>query len=253
MTIYSWQTVNTGNLAEQVCRPTDYFPFPCGVVAMDQEDRDFSRGPVIFGASGLLYPEIAPILEKAVSEKQHPMVAWGIGNNTHYGDRVWWPDWLAKFDLVGLRDHRSPYHYVPCPSCMSPLFAEWRDKPPQHELVIYDQVDYPVKLEVPDTPRMNNCHGKEKLAEVVAFLSSGRVILTSSYHGVYWGYLLNRRVLCWEPWSTKFHTLFPAPVFVNAESWQAHTWKPADTPGYLEDCQRRNTEFHQQVLKLLNL
>lgn len=253
MTIYSWQTVNLGNLAEQVCRPTDYFQFPCEVVAMDQQDRDFSRGPVIFGASGLLYPEIAPILEKAVNEKRYPMVAWGIGNNTHHGDRVWFPDWLAKFDLVGLRDAQSPYEYVPCPSCMSHLFAEHREKQPEHDLVIYDQIDYPVKMTSDGVPRMNNCHPADKLPEVVNFLASGRVILTSSYHGAYWGYLLNRRVLIWEPWSTKFHTLAPKSCFVNAANWRELAELPADTGLYLEDCRRRNVEFHQRVLKLLGL
>lgn len=251
MKIYSWQTVNTGNLAEQVCRPTDFFKFNHEIVVMDQDDHDFSHGPVIFGGSGLLYPEIAPILEEAVKNKRYTMIAWGIGTNTHGATEWEYPEWLNKFDLCGLRDYETTHNYVPCPSCMNEEFRDARLIKPSHELVIYDQVDYPVTMQMNGIPRMNNCHPKEKLREVINFLASGKAILTSSYHGVYWGYLLNRNVLIWKPWSTKFFTFKPKPVFVDENNWLTSLMIEQDHSHYYGECVTRNIEFHQEVSRML--
>lgn len=252
--IYSWQTVNCGNLAEQVCRPTEYFDLGQEVEVLDQEcpDEAFHQGPVIFGASGLLYPEIAPRLEKAVKSKSHPMIAWGIGHNTHYGKTIEYPDWLNSFDLVGLRDWGTRWDYVPCPSCMSSVFDVSYGIPP-NRLVVYDQIDYPVKLELNGIPRENNFHPAEDLPKIVSFLASGETILTSSYHGAYWGRLLNRKVLVWEPWSTKFHTFKPPYLtFVNAETWEKSVDLPQDHRGYLYECRTRNRHFADRVKLVLN-
>jgi hypothetical protein len=70
------------------------------------------------------------------------------------------------------------------------------------------------------------------MARVVAFLGSGRVIVTSSYHGVYWGRLLGRTVVP-QPRGSKFWHLPPAG------------------PGMLEDHRALNRTFHQAALSLL--
>lgn len=244
--IYSWQTVNQGNLAEQICRPTDYFNLghPVTVIPNNCKPVDFTYGPVIFGASGLLYPEISPILESAVMSKQYPMVAWGIGHNTHGGTEISYPDWLRRFDLVGLRDYHSPYPYVPCPSCMHSAFDV--DYTPTRDLVIYDQIDFPVGVTAPGVPRENNFHPPQNMKRIVEFLGSARTILTSSYHGTYWGYLLNRQVLIWKPWSTKFSTLKPNPCFVDEETWNKP--HPAQNHyGYLQECRHLNRVFAERV------
>lgn len=251
--IYSWQTVNTGNLAEQVCRPTDYFDLG-PVETLPDERREMPMdGPIIFGGSGLLYPEIAGILESTASTSSHPCIAWGIGVNTHHGDAVIWPDWLNRFALVGLRDWCSPHAYVPCPSCMHPAFDAYHDSSPKRTLVIYDQIDFPVGVDMPDVCRINNSKPKSAMEEVVEFLASGETILTSSYHGAYWGFLLNRRVLIWKPWSTKFFCFKPRCFYVDETSFKLFITVPQDNSGYLEECRSINREFARQTRKVLGL
>lgn len=252
-TIYSWQTVNLGNLAEQVCRPVDYVDLGCEVKVLDQNcpESDFKLGPVIFGASGLLYPEIAPTLERAVCNKLHPMIAWGIGHNTHGGSIIDYPDWLDLFDAVGLRDYGTPWNYVPCPSCLSPVFDIDYGRP-DNPLVIYDQIDYPVAAKYTGVPRENNLHGAADLPRIIRFLASGEKILTSSYHGAYWGMLLGRKVVLWTPWSTKFRTFRKVPPIIHSEVWPL---PEGETGGddYLKDCRERNFEFSEKVMALLDI
>lgn len=244
--IYSWQTVNPWNLAEQVCRPTEYFDFgPVTVLPQDCSLEDFQKGPVIFGASGLLYPEIAPILQAAVNQKQHPMIAWGIGHNTHGGTKVEYPEWLSMFDLVGLRDYITPYLYVPCPSCLHKAF-DVAYPPPCHKLVVYDQFDYPVGAEYKGAARENNNHPASEMDRIVAFLASGETIVTSSYHGAYWGMLLNRQVILWRPWSTKFYGFKVMPHAIDGETW-TFTANPNSDTYYLKECRALNRVFAERV------
>lgn len=253
ITIYSWQTVNLGNLAEQVCRPVDYVDLGCEVKVLDQNcpDSDFQIGPVIFGASGLLYPSIAPILERAVRFKRHQMIAWGIGHNTHGGSIIDYPDWLNCFDVVGLRDYGTPWNYVPCPSCLSDVF-DMDYGPPTQSMVIYDQIDYPVGAKYEGVPRENNCHGSDDLPRIIRFLASGETILTSSYHGAYWGMLLGRKVVLWTPWSTKFRTFRNVPPIIHSEIWPIPNGETGGD-GYLDDCRKRNLDFSEKVSNLLKL
>ena len=253
--IYSWQVVNVGNLAEHISRPTDYFSdFKAEVLDWQCEYEELLKGPVIFGATGLLFPGLDARLKYASENSKHPLIAWGIGHNTHFGDRIEYPEWLSKFSAVGVRDWGTPYCYVPCPSCMNSVIgaAVERDASPTVPMVIYEHMDFPVRIEA-DLPRMNNQHEVQELGKVVDFLASAKVIVTSSYHGAYWGFLLNRRVLVWEPWSTKFWTFKPKTLFVDKENWRLASTVPQDNTGYYEDCITRNRQFAAKVRAILGV
>lgn len=252
--IYSWQTVNPMNLAEQVCRPTEYFQEFKNVVTLDQDcsDEDLCKGPVIFGGSGLFFPSIAPRLEYALRHSKHPVILWGVGANTHHGTKFEWPSWTGEFSLVGLRDWPNPWAYVPCPSCLHEAFQVERQAP-VHDLIIYDQIDFPVGLNL-NVPRETNGHPKSEMERIIAFLASGKTILTSSYHGAYWGFLLNRKVVVWKPFSTKFYGLKPRTVFCDDESnLELALSIPQDNAGFLEECRGLNSDFAQSVAAKLGL
>jgi len=251
-------TVNPDNLAEQVCRPSAYFKELSEVKVLPNDIDDFDvflKNAVIFGGSGLFYPDTAEVLEEALKRKKHPMVLWGIGANEHLEHLVRWPEWTNEFDLIGLRDYGNPWGYVPCPSCMSPYFDEARAKTPEHEVVVYDHPLGPIKG-LKDHPRRSNNHKAEKYREILLFLASGKTIVTSSYHGTYWGMLLGRKVLCWRPWSSKFYGLEPLHFRVNDQNWAwvHRTFQaPAGVVDYLERCRWANIEFARKVFEVLNV
>jgi hypothetical protein len=251
-------TVNPDNLAEQVCRPTVYFKELAEVKVLPNKIEDlevFAKNAVIFGGSGLFYYDTAPVLVEALDRKRFPMVLWGGGANQHGDHLVRWPEWTKKFDLVGLRDFGNPWDYVPCPSCMSPFFDEARASSPKHDLVVYEHPRCPIDG-LRGFPRMDNKHKAGMFRDVLMFLASGRTLVTSSYHGVYWGMLLGRKVLCWKPWSSKFYGLEPLYYLVNDQNWnKVHKDIPKNgrVENYLEGCRQLNVYFAEKVFKLLKL
>ena len=54
--------------------------------------------------------------------------------------------------------------------------------------------------------------GNTPFEDVVAFLGSGAVIVTNSYHGAYWATLLGRPTVLWNPWCSEILLLkYPLP------------------------------------------
>lgn len=247
---YSWLFVGETNVAEHVCRATDYFPELSATALPSGAPRDwFLQGPVVIGASGMIYPDFIKFFEWLAENAKHPVIAWGIGHNFHGETKREYPTWLNKFALVGLRDWGTSYQYVPCPTCMHPCLTEAANINPSHEVVIYEHTSSPVRLGGVPAPRMDNCHAGG-MADVVRFLASGEIIITSTYHGAYWGMLLNRKVLVWEPWSTKFYTFKNPPRFVTNKTWRQAAMVPQDRSGYLEECRECNKQFAKKVYEI---
>ena len=241
--------VDQTNVGDLFSSPLKYFKFPQsttttidirhldqGLATIAQKLQDGSLGDYdclcfIVGGGGLLFPRfvsnfVALQQFKAQYSDQIPiqLITWGIGQQIYrtYPDRQGYyqdfdyPKYLQRFDLTGIRDfdHPNPnYHWVPCPSCMSDQF----DKPRSihHEFVVFSHKKYQIRLG--NFPRMTN--NTYSFSQVLDFLGSGETILTSSYHGAYWGTLLGRKVLAF-PFSSKFYTLkHPAVNFV-IDRWQ---------------------------------
>ena len=108
--------------------------------------------------------------------------------------------YLDGVDLVGIRDYDVGLPWVPCASCMHPEFD--RPRSPKHEVVVFSHKKF--RLNIKGLPTFTN---KEvDFRAVLDFLGSGETILTSSFHGAYWGTLLGRKVLAF-PFSSKFFWL----------------------------------------------
>jgi len=86
-------------------------------------------------------------------------------------------------------------------------------------------------------PHMTNLAGD--MEEVIAFLASGEVVVTSSYHGAYWARLLGRKVAL-LPRGSKFWHLPPAPP-------RDRPW----VPGMLKAHKEINRAFFREVLDLM--
>ena len=85
---------------------------------------------------------------------------------------------------------------------------------------------------------------------VLEFLASGSVILTSSYHGVYWGTLLNRRVIAF-PFSSKFSYFKHGVPLVTADDWKQQLKVARNYSNALIECRQANESFARDVVALL--
>jgi hypothetical protein len=210
------------NVGDLLSAPVHYFSFP-GYTVERADIRDIragaSRGKhLILGGGGLLFPRfLNNIAQLLVEKKDTKIIAWGVGQQV-YGkvngafQAFDYAPYLNNFDLIGIRDFDLFHSWVPCASCMHPAF----DKPRtiQHEFVVFSHKKF--QLAVENFPRMTN--EIQDFEAVLDFLGAGETILTSSYHGAYWGALLGRKVLAF-PFSSKFYNLKHRPTLYSVKNW----------------------------------
>ncbi|MBI2946001.1 MAG: hypothetical protein HYY23_00005, partial [Verrucomicrobia bacterium] len=115
--IYACHFNDPTNLGDQVCSPVDYFEPLRSAQKMDWDSAPdkFAGSPLIVGGGGLLNAVLSEKLAALLHHRKAPVVIWGVGTNMHRETRPFYPDFLNRAALVGLRDFGNPFEYVPCP------------------------------------------------------------------------------------------------------------------------------------------
>lgn len=227
---------STNNIGDIASSPLHYFGFG-GYKAIQNSDGMRSNADAWVVGGGVIEPEWY-----RVPHKPSKLILWGCGAS---GSQLEYPTWLEKAQLVGLRDYGVGYDWVPCASCMSPLFDAQYSV--EHRLVVYKHA---VRGSLPEhmAPRMSNCG--VTFEQVVRFLGSGEYVLTDSYHGAYWATLLGRKVIV-VPWSEKFKHYKHMPTFLSGELEEAMS-RAVAYPEALADCRSANIAFADRVANLLS-
>ncbi len=241
---------NIGDMWSSPSQYTEHFPWLADATTIDIEDdipayADRLRDAhVIYGGGGLIATgffdrQLAMLLDL----RPKKLVAWGAGHNDKAATRVEQPAYVEKFDLAGLRDHGSPT-WVPCVSALLPQLSDPAD--PSHDLVVYQHWDERKRPPLPrvGVPVLKNSNND--IGETIAFLASGRTVVTNSYHGAYWATLLGRRVVVVNPFSSKFHA-FKHEVPLAGDDWEAALHRAVVHDGALAECRARNLEFGARV------
>jgi hypothetical protein len=106
-------------------------------------------------------------------------------------------------------------------------------------------------LNIDGLPRESNDSGD--LDGALAFLASGETIITSTYHGAYWGLMLGRRVIV-VPWATKFLG-FRHPVTLCHElvDLQGCLKRVQAFPEALDECRAANVAHAERVADYLGV
>jgi len=194
----------------------------------------------IIGGGGVMHFKELELLAKNKGSSR--LISWGIGHNTHDSSKVSWPEYMYLFDLHGIRDWGNPWSWVPCASCMSPLFdLSYETK---FDIVVYEHGDMP--LSVGKFPKMSNFHNS--FSKVVSFLGSGDVVVTNTYHGAYWATLLNKKVFVINPFSTRFLGFRHMPLLSNDLN---DVDNARSYPMALAECREANLKHYDKVLSYL--
>jgi len=181
------------------------------------------------------------------------LVLWGAGhNNWQIGD---WRKLKQSvsidhfgFDMIGIRDFNQGHRWVPCASCMAP---EFDTKPePAHDIVIYAHAatlkNPKLASSLPSgLPILDN---QAPFKEVIDFLASGDLVLTDSFHGMYWATLLGRRAIAF-PSSSKFYTSRHPMPLCDPSDWKAFTSMAQRYPDALAECREENLKFSKKVFQ----
>lgn len=238
------------NIGDHVCCPIDFAGLPGVRVDLRQSVADLNGAAFVFGGGGILHGGTVEQIRAIASHgrRRNPrlgLVAWGVGAN-ELGERTFqYPEFLKDFDLVGVRDYGSPWTYVPCPSCLHPVF-DHPPQSPQHEFVVYDHYDVPI-VGLPSAPRMSNRGDRNELSATVAFLASGEYVITNSFHGAYWGLLLGRKIMVFRPFANRFFGFSRMIEFCDETDWREKMRRCVRYEDYLDECRSINWNFRTKV------
>lgn len=234
------------NVGDQMSAVSLHFGFGEEVKTLDVcgvRHHDLSKPrAIILGGGGLLYFKNS--IEYLCANKQQLLIGWGFGCNDHNTTRLSYPSCLQKFDLLGIRDWQDKYRWVPCPSCVQKGFDGVYNT--RREVGVYEHKDHPLNIPGHDKLRNNN-----SFSSVIEFLATSDLILTNTYHGVYWSTLLNKKVVAF-PFSSRFYGFrYPVPLCKKPTEWEQAAKDAVQYPDALRECREANMLYYQDVMSLL--
>jgi hypothetical protein len=191
------------------------------------------------------------VARKNIIHSTGPKIAWGIGHNVKdQHSHFRWPKWLKRFDLVGCRDYQQTDHrWVPCASCMHPAFDKKYEV--TNEVIWFEHKKQLIKsTDFGEDPIPRFTNSGQNFDQTIEILGSAETILTNSYHGAYWGTLLNKKVVIVNPWSSKFHLFKHQPVVWSNKKDGPIEEMAVDAPRFpdaLSECRTANKQFWSKV------
>lgn len=193
------------------------------------------------------------LIRKTISKlnvTDKPKFVWGAGHNEsgeYNKEDLTWPESLANFDLIGIRDYNCPsmYQWAPCASCMHPALRE--NYTIKNDIIWFEHKKQLIRdFGTVSIPRFIN--SGSNIEQTIELLGSANIILTNSYHGAYWGTLLKKRVIVVGPWSTKFHFFKHSPTFLNRKENPLNAIDRAVVyENALEDCIYATEKFWKKI------
>lgn len=257
------------NCGDYWCSPQLYFDKFKNFESYDifNLDNNFQfKNFLIVGGGGLgkkIFHKKLQILEKIKVNKK--IICWGVGFNEFdflKRNLLITKIELAKkvsfnpfnnFDLQGIRDYGLSFKYdwVPCVSCLHPLFKIIRNKIAKKRIGIFYHHRMRLNIAGIENEDYMSNYGTD-LEEKLNFISNYEYIITNSYHGVYWAHLLNKKVLCLPVKSSLLN--FPnQPTFIKNDTNNKILDESKNFPNFLEECIEANLKFYQKVMKFIGL
>jgi hypothetical protein len=239
--------------------PAHYFPLkPQSIKALRNFEPDYaSRAIHILGGGGLGTNFFRPHLEKlADARRQYKLIAWGVGVDNDYklngmldpnGSYELYGNYFDNFDEVGTRvySEKTRARWVPCASCMHPAFFALRDQKPERVVGIYQHRDHKIDIQTGDEILSEDNSGNDILKKL-SFMAKHEVIITNTYHGVYWATLLGRKVIC-LPFKSGLFSFKHRPEYATKHISTSMLQSAQSYGNSLEECRNRNITYYRYL------
>ena len=261
---------DTDNVGDLFCAPHNYFDKlkNTGLDLRDYYIREdgrhenyierISNSSLIIGGGGLLNRnsfDFAMSLYEELALKGKKTVLWGVGHNSkksvEFGAITQYNVDVENFGLAGTRDYSMPGSYIPCVSCMHPIFD--REYHIQDEIgLIFHKDTFKNQDLVNRFEALPYTSNTADLDALIQFIGSKEAIITDSYHAMYWSMLLEKKVAV-VPNSSKFYDFKYNPIFTTFTDCLSDIKKAEKPTGILEESRNLNHEFYDKVGNYLNL
>lgn len=201
--------IDKKNTGDMVSNCSEYYSFEdYKIIKHDIYSPDFSvikkNDPIILSGGGLLNclenwnKNINKLLE--LSEN---VFGWGIGFNKHHNTNINTKINLSKFKLLGIRDYKQSYEnntrYVPCSSCNLPeLKYEYKI---QRNIGVIEHHHNKIILK----EKYDKINNEMNIVDLIKFIGESNIIITNTYHALYFSALLNKKCILYNSFSEKFN------------------------------------------------
>lgn len=267
-TIYFW-FIGGENAGDFYCNPGLFYDFSQNnkynlISPIPKNKLSIKNSIIIFGGGGIYTNSNIEILKKI--DKSNILINWGSGLNfidkrkitEYYGHEITKPPFDKIFDLSGFRDFKiipmyksnqlTNYRYLPCVSCkLDGLLKKYKIK---RKIGLVEHM-WLVPLDEFNYEKINMNLTKYSIEEILKFIGESEYIITSSFHGMYWATLMNKKVIIYKCWSSKFYTFKYKPVIYSG-NLKKDLKKCKTYPKSLKECIRLNDCFYKKYLKIIN-
>jgi len=182
-------------------------------------------------------------------------VLWGPGHNdinkSLFGKKVNYNINIKNFGMVGVRDYTYKEHWVPCVSCLHPIF-DTKYVESQEVGVIFSKKSLNDKELLNRLDKYPSTNNTTNLEEMVSFIGKSETVVTGSYHAMYWAILLGKKIVV-IPTTTKFYDFKYPAVIASYENFESILPKAISFSGVLEECREININYASKVFNYLNL
>lgn len=219
---------------------------------------NISANSLIIGGGGLLnlrHFKLQIELFEQLARNGKKVVIWGAGHNevdiaTYQKNKSYWVD-IDAFGLVGTRDVGYAKHWVPCVSCMHPIFDNTYTETNEVGLLFNakSEKDKELLATYGHYPQSSNT---TNLEEMIAFIGSCQTIVTNSYHAMYWAILMEKKVVS-IPATSKFYDFKYKTPITTFQDFESKLKEATAYTGVLEECREINRSFSNKVFDYLNL
>ena len=240
------------NIGDHYCNPSRYFDLGNNVKTYDVLDKKIpiEDNIIVIGGGGLIHDKFYNSLMTIAKRNPKKIITWGIGFNNDKGvnNEIKNYDFFKNLDLCSLRDFNKinlNYNYVPCVSCMHPAF----DKSYEIKNDISCFFHYNRRFLKPkNMPSLDN--RQKDIEKTIKFIGETKTLLTDSYHGAYWGQLLNKNVQV-VSWSIKFDYFKYKPIVLNDLNNRSFDVVQTNN-NFLNECREINSKFYNRYKILID-
>lgn len=256
-TLHFINRVDNTNCGDSMVSPLiyyyDYFK-QYQIKRHDQRFIDFdsisSSDVVIIGGGGLFdYAEFTNRLINRVLDTGAAVISWSPGINTHDGQEntVNTKIEFDRFALATLRDYENKYGVAFLPDVTCNLPGLKKHYTIRRKYGIARHKDYPI--EGLDFESITN---DRDIEEILQFLGESEVVISNSFHMIYWSLLMGKKTLCADPFSTRFYSFKYKPEYFHTKTDNFQECvEAAKQYDILDECIQANQNFFQQVKAII--
>lgn len=251
------------NTGDSESSPALYFDFP-NKIHHDLRHINYSQIKTsdifIFGGGGLIDCH-GPVIDEVnkVLDICDNVYGWGIGENEHRNRTHAIKVNLNKFKKIGIRDFRFKFpesypdtEYVPCVSCMSKLFDLKYEKKRDMGAVLH----HGFKIKTPAYGKQlkdyDHISNTAKIEDFIRFIGETKILLTDTYHAVYFAQLMNVPAILIHNFSTKFDYIkYPFIEYSGDLARDRSRAESLTQVNFLSEAREANLKFYEFIKKLV--